>query len=332
MNSPIFSIVVPVYKVEDYMRQCVDSLLAQDFDSFEIILVDDGSPDGCPGICDGYARTDSRVKVIHQANGGLSEARNSGIRAASGEYVTFVDSDDFWRGTDVLSGVREIISRYSPDIIVSDFIKYYTDADFYLEPIPSDSRYNGGNKQDTLSYFYYDLGDLKISACQKFVRRDLLLSHTFTKGLLSEDIDWSLGLYPDVSTLCIYDKPFYCYRQARKGSISNTAAEKSFHCLMTIIDKWEKRIPALYVRDNEKEIYLGYLAYQLSIAMTIFPNLSKDSRGEALKEMRRHIHLFHHPLNFKTRRVKNLIQLLGIKGSCHALRLFITVRRLLKKG
>ena len=89
------SIIVPVYKVEGYLHECVNSILAQTYKNIEIILIDDGSPDSCPVICDRYAKQDSRVKVIHQSNGGLSDARNSGIRAATGDYVAFIDSDDY---------------------------------------------------------------------------------------------------------------------------------------------------------------------------------------------------------------------------------------------
>lgn len=92
---PKFSVVVPVYKVEEYLRECVDSILNQNYTDFEVILVDDGSPDNCPQMCDEYALKDSRIKVIHQQNGGLSCARNSGMAVASGDYIWFVDSDDF---------------------------------------------------------------------------------------------------------------------------------------------------------------------------------------------------------------------------------------------
>lgn len=89
------SIIVPVYKVEPYLHRCIDSILAQTFLDFELILVDDGSPDNCPGICDEYAENDNRIKVIHQTNGGLSSARNRGIAAAEGKYLLFCDSDDY---------------------------------------------------------------------------------------------------------------------------------------------------------------------------------------------------------------------------------------------
>lgn len=100
-----FSIIIPCYKVEKYLRQCVDSVLVQTFEDYEVIIVDDGSPDGCPAICDEYAIKDNRVKVIHKENGGLSDARNAGLDVAHGEYVMFLDSDDWWDDKDALRKV-----------------------------------------------------------------------------------------------------------------------------------------------------------------------------------------------------------------------------------
>ncbi len=123
------SIIVPVYKVAPYLCKCVDSLVAQDYDDYEIILVDDGSPDECPAICDEYAKiVDSRkskvnsvsIRVIHRENGGLSAARNSGIEVAKGEYVCFVDSDDYWE-KNVLGGLMEQIEREQLDVLRFDY-------------------------------------------------------------------------------------------------------------------------------------------------------------------------------------------------------------------
>lgn len=110
------SIIVPVYKVEPYLHKCVDSLLAQDYSDYEIILVDDGSPDGCPEICDNYAERYANIRVIHQQNGGLSVARNAGIAVAQGEYICFVDSDDFWQ-PNVLGALMAQIAREKLDVL-----------------------------------------------------------------------------------------------------------------------------------------------------------------------------------------------------------------------
>ena len=116
------SIIVPIYGVEQYLRKCVDSLLAQDLPSseYEIILVDDGSPDGCPAICDQYAAEHDNIRVIHRENGGLSAARNSGIEVAQGEYIMFVDSDDYWE-PNVLGGLMAQVERDSLDVLRFDF-------------------------------------------------------------------------------------------------------------------------------------------------------------------------------------------------------------------
>lgn len=114
---PLFSIIVPVYNVEKYINKCVDSILSQTFEDFELILVDDGSPDNCPAICDNYAEKDSRVKVIHKQNGGASSARNTGLCSEKGKYILFLDSDDYWDGTNSLSKIyKKAVKNY--DVIM----------------------------------------------------------------------------------------------------------------------------------------------------------------------------------------------------------------------
>lgn len=117
---PLFSIIVPVYNVEKYLDKCVSSILEQSFKDFELILVDDGSPDNCPAICDSYAKKDSRVKVIHKQNGGLINARKSGLEIAESEYIGFVDGDD-WIEPDTYENFAAMINKYKPDMVLSDF-------------------------------------------------------------------------------------------------------------------------------------------------------------------------------------------------------------------
>ena len=117
------SVIVPVYKVEPFLRRCVDSLLSQTYQNLEIILVDDGSPDRCGQICDEYAAQDARVKVIHKENGGVSSARNAGIEAAAGEYVTFVDSDD-WVEPWAYQILRQLIVEHDADV-AEGALRYY---------------------------------------------------------------------------------------------------------------------------------------------------------------------------------------------------------------
>lgn len=323
-----FSIIVPVYKVENYLRQCVDSLLSQDFNDFEVILVDDGSPDSCPAICDEYAQYNKRIKVVHKTNGGLSDARNAGIAVAEGRYITFVDSDDFWANTNVLSDIKKIIDTNNcPDVIVSDFIKYFDKGNRYIYPSHiCDINYNGKAKIEILKYLFLCHADMKISACQKFVKNELLTRSSFEKGLLSEDIDWTLSLYPVIKTIAVNDRPYYCYRQQREGSITNKAAKRSFDAIIYIIEKWRTRIPELNISEEEKVIYLGYLAYQLSIAILLLNRLEPNERSQAIKKLKQLKSLFKEQLNFKTRKVAMCVRLFGINTTARILAIFSLLR------
>ena len=121
-----FSIIIPCYKVEQFLRQCIDSVLVQTFEDYEIILVDDGSPDRCGEICDEYAEKDKRIKVIHKPNGGLSDARNAGLDVAQGEYVMFLDSDDWWDDNDALRKIDASIRESGADITIIGMKKYFS--------------------------------------------------------------------------------------------------------------------------------------------------------------------------------------------------------------
>ena len=120
------SVIVPVFRAEKYLVRCVDSILSQSYSDLELILVDDGSPDSCPQICDNYARKDKRVRVIHQKNAGVSEARNAGLDAATGEYITFVDSDD-WIDPEMYQKMMEKASEYDCDLVICDCVKEFPD-------------------------------------------------------------------------------------------------------------------------------------------------------------------------------------------------------------
>lgn len=128
-----FSVIVPIYKVEQYVRKCIESILAQTYRKFELILVDDGSPDNCPAICEEYAKKDARIRVIHKRNQGLVAARNTGIEAATGEYICYVDGDD-WVSPKLLETIwNKAICKHAPDMVVFSAVKQF---DNHQEEIP----------------------------------------------------------------------------------------------------------------------------------------------------------------------------------------------------
>ena len=144
MQNPLVSIIVPIYKVEPYLRRCLDSIVNQTYTNLEIILVDDGSPDGCPQICDEYAAKDKRIIVIHKENGGLSSARNAGLKIASGAFISFVDSDD-WVNDHYIETLYLAQNKFNADLVIAvsettkkDIIKY-----LHIEPDKIKVVYNG---------------------------------------------------------------------------------------------------------------------------------------------------------------------------------------------
>lgn len=157
----MISIIVPVYNVEKYLKKCIESIINQTYRNLEIILVDDGSPDKCPEICDSYAQKDSRIKVIHKKNEGLINARKSGLEIAQGEYIGFVDGDD-WIEPEMYELFAQQAEKYSPDMVLSDF--YY------------DNGKELSNSEQLFDREYYDKDDLK-----KFIYPKMLFSGTYYK-------------------------------------------------------------------------------------------------------------------------------------------------------
>lgn len=193
-NEPLISVIVPIYKVEPYLRRCVDSILAQTYRNLEIILVDDGSPDGCPAICDEYSIKDKRVSAIHKENGGVSSARNIAIKHMHGCYLMFVDADDYLTQNDYISNLFQNACDFSADIVVAH-----------------------GNNSSTGIYSvqeirekYYDLGGLS-GPVEKLYKADCLRNIRFNEQLqIGEDIIFNLEILKNVKRIYYSDIYGYC--------------------------------------------------------------------------------------------------------------------------
>ena len=205
---PEISVIVPVYNVEPYLHRCVDSILAQTFTDFELILVDDGSPDGCPAICDEYAAKDCRVRVIHQENGGLSSARNAGLDIAAGNYFAFIDSDDYVYSEYLAKLLKEICDNHA-DISVCGMVEFYTDVP------PLD------NKISTVDFFSgiemctricnYQTASGFVAACGKLYSKHLFDTLRFPIGRVHEDQFVSHKLFYTAKKIAVLSDKLYAY-------------------------------------------------------------------------------------------------------------------------
>lgn len=216
-KNPFFSIIVPVYNTEQYLGECLDSLRAQTFDDIEIICVDDGSSDGSPAIIDAYAAEDSRFMAIHRSNGGVSNARNVGLDAASGEYVIFVDSDDFIVA-DSCARLHTLIRAESPDIVVfgGETFPSVEWIDRCLSP--ADAVYRNG-----VEALFEGVGSYPLM-CNKAYRRSMLEAHglRFNESLqLGEDNAFQFCAFPHASAVAYCSDSLYRYRCEREGSAMN---------------------------------------------------------------------------------------------------------------
>ena len=218
---PKISVIVPVYKVEPYLRRCVDSILAQSFSDFELILVDDGSPDNCGAICDEYAKQDSRIRVIHRENGGLSAARNSGLEIAAGEYIMFCDSADTVTSewcAQMLCAIQEY-----PDALIACGFNRLDE----FGAVKSEHRMDPG-EYDKEQYFLLCFPGLAGSSCNKIYRKSLIQTKQLkfdTNRKYAEDVVFNLEYLDHADRIvvvggCLYNYYSYTSRNTLSTGVS----------------------------------------------------------------------------------------------------------------
>lgn len=249
--EPLISIIVPVYRVEAYLGRCVESLLAQTYERLEILLVDDGSPDGCPGICEAYAKKDPRVRVIHQENAGLSGARNTGIEAAGGAYLAFVDSDDYV-SADFIRILYELIRETGSAISQCRF-DYVQGGPIRSKEAGAYRIYQGEGLMEQLygpeaeaTYF--------VVAWNKLYRRELFERIRYPKGRIHEDEATTYRLFHEGEQLVSTGQALYGYFTGNSGSITSSFSRKRLQWLTAHEERigffrehgYERLLPAAY--------------------------------------------------------------------------------------
>lgn len=251
----MISVIIPIYKVEAYLKRCIDSVLTQSYTDMEIILVDDESPDNCPAICEEYAKQDSRIRVIHKKNGGLSDARNAGLDIAKGDYISFVDSDD-WVAPDFLESMYGALIRNNADISICGMVNHYEDGheDTLYAPATSERPVEGDEIFDTL---------YQPCAQNKMYKASIFKSVRYPVGRWYEDVFAYNEILPQVKRIAYTGKNSYFY-YIRNNSIMHTAyCLKSTHIIEAcdaraeMLDKLQQAFHAnearLHVYSNLKQ-------------------------------------------------------------------------------
>lgn len=316
-----FSVIIPVYNVEKYLNECVDSILSQTFEDFEVILVDDGSKDGSGKICDEYAAKDARVKVIHKENGGQSTARNRGVAEAVGEYAVFIDSDDFFSKKTFFADLRDNINEKT-DIVIFRYHKYYS-ADRRDDCGISLADIDASDKTELIRQLV--MRDAFFCSCwSKCTRMSLLKDNgiVFDENLRCEDMDWYYSVIMKAENFAVIDKSYVNYRQ-RENSVTSAPSVKAMGDFIYTIDKW-------YGIFNKIEG--GESGALLSSLAKLYCNLiiSFVRGGKAAKHLKAQIFAFKpllkYDMNPRTRLIGRFSKLFGLNLTCLALKILDKVK------
>lgn len=314
-RETMLSVIVPVYNVEAYLPRCVDSILAQTYSNLEVILVDDGAKDASGAICDAYAAKDPRVKVIHKENGGLSSARNAGLDIALGEYIAFVDSDD-WIEPDAYRHLLEVMEKYDVRLVCGG--RYDVDGGTGEKTVglcPAKEEPISGEELAG-RIFLWDGCDS--SACDKLYHRSVLENFRYPEGKVCEDVPVTYKIVLAAEKAAMSDRPFYNYYH-RPGSISMafSITEKTFH--------FSQHTEAIYpyIRENHPAIAnqarylrvrsLSHILLLLEQADSEVRQQFADRYHHARKELKKHTLFFLKSSWFgKKEKITNLLLNLGL--------------------
>lgn len=253
-EKALISIIIPVYKVEKYLEKCIQSVINQTYENLQIILVDDGSPDNCGKICDEYAKKDHRIEVIHKSNGGLSDARNKGLEIAKGEYIGFVDSDDYIEA-DMYEVLYNLLKQYNADVSICNF---YTVSQGKISIKNADNGINEYNRIEILKEILLDK-NIQSYAWNKLYKKELFDEIKYPIGKKYEDIGTTFYLLEKCNKVVVTGKSEYYYIN-RQDSIVNNVTESTItdyiELIMQRYDYIEKNIKELssYNKDYLKRI------------------------------------------------------------------------------
>lgn len=263
MNTIKISVIVPIYNVEPYLEKCINSILNQTYKDFELILVDDGSPDNCPAICDEYAKKDNRITVIHKQNGGVSSARNEGIKIAKGEFIWFVDSDDY-----IETNALEILSGYIEK----------SPSDLYIFEQGLSGKFDIDNLNNLFyeHYFKYHFG---FAPWNKIYKNSILQSSSLffdTEETVGEDLLFNVNYYTKINSLKFLDEKLYHY-VIRENSAMTTYDDK----------RYEKQMRLYFKIHNLLKDYVSHEVLAVLFLMHIISGLNQSFKKFNLFKFRK---------------------------------------------
>ena len=242
-EKALISVIIPVYKVEKYVEKCIQSVINQTYENLQIILVDDGSPDNCGKICDEYAKKDHRIEVIHKSNGGLSDARNKGLEIAKGEYIGFVDSDDYIEA-DMYEVLYNLLKQYNADVSICNF---YTVSQGKISIKNADNGINEYNRIEILKEILLDK-NIQSYAWNKLYKKELFDEIKYPIGKKYEDIGTTFYLLEKCNKVVVTGKSEYYYINRQDSIVNNVTETTITDYIELIMQRYD------YIEENIKEL------------------------------------------------------------------------------
>ena len=281
MNE-LVTIVVPIYNVEKYLKKCIESILNQTYKNLEIILVDDGSTDKCGKICDEYSLKDSRIKIIHKKNGGLSEARNYGIENANGNYITFIDSDDYLDG-EFIENILKIALETKADLVISGLKNVYEKQ---KDVCADNNKYYAKLSKEETYYKVLTQKDIDVTANAKLYKKEIFETIRYPVGELYEDIKIIDKIIEKANTIVYTKYKGYFYLQ-RTGSIMYSAISKEKFVLIETMENLlmfiEKKYPKIKNAAVRRYVYCNYHILGRAILDNNYYDICKSLRNNILE-------------------------------------------------
>lgn len=297
-QKDLISVIVPVYKTEQYLERCVKSIVSQTYRDIEVILVDDGSPDGSGKLADMLASADERIRVVHKENGGLSSARNAGLDIAIGEYVSFVDSDDFISQT-MLENMHRLMKSTGADVVATGRIDKYEDSGKETENFKSEQEVCYTSEQAIVRLLTRD--GLDVSVCDKLFARTLFDKIRFPVGKTNEDNAIIFDVFMQVKRLARTNTAdyYYCHRS---NSISTSISERAMQCLLENVRRNAELISTHFpMLETQARIYAG------TSNMLVYREISRKKMNHS-EPSAREMEMFHDAKAFLMQNYKVLIK------------------------
>ena len=279
MDEILFSFIVPCYNVLDYLEKCIKSILSQTYHNYEVLLVDDGATDSTPKLCDRLADLDERIHVYHKENGGLSDARNYGMERANGDYLVFVDSDDFI-SEKALEYFVSCIQKSPPDVLLTRLTEYYSDADIVEQDIEMETFFSDGISLEKALKWDMKKSKSTWSPPKKILSHNFVKKYQlrFLKGFLHEDIDWSSRVMMHAETFGVCIEPWYYHRMRRKGSITNTMSHKRLTDVIEMSTRLIYGEEMCMVADERREMIVDRIMRSVYPILAFYGQLSKEEK------------------------------------------------------